>query len=82
MIEVSIRLLSPHEPLGREIGAIRIVNDGSGDEYVGNYDAVVYHQFDDEPPREGLLQSARIEGHERGDGWADLLRKVLEQAHG
>lgn len=82
MIEVSVRLLAPNEGVGREIGSIRIVNDGTGDWAVGNYDAVVYHQFDDALPRQGLFQTARIEGHKRAYGWAELLRKVLEQAHG
>jgi hypothetical protein len=67
MLVVKIQLW----PYGAEsaaypIAEIRIVNDGTGDVYVGNYDV-----------SSGEVR-ARVEGHERSGGAAALVRKAID----
>ncbi len=51
---------------------ILIVNDGTGDEINGNYDAQVFIA-------EKKIYQTRIEGHNRLLGWPDLVQKIADK---
>lgn len=49
---------------------VKIVNDGTGTEQIGNYDWSVYvNRF--------LIAEGRVMGHPRGDGWHGLLSRLI-----
>lgn len=49
---------------------VKIVNDGTGTDKIGNYDWEVYIN-------ERMIASGRVEGHPRGDGWYGLLSRLV-----
>ena len=51
---------------------VKIKNDGTGTEEVGNYDYSVNINYE-------TVGSGRIEGYERGYGWKVLIIKLAEQ---
>ena len=52
---------------------VAIHNDGTGTNESANYDVDVYIN-------EHLLTRLRVEGHNREDGWAELLRMIADES--
>lgn len=75
MIEVIVRLhdanASPRRP-SQELGALRIINDGTGDSDWGNY---LCTWIGGSPSHRDF----RIEGHPRDLGVCELLQRVFDQ---
>jgi len=78
MLKVTIDLLPFGSKLGREeVGLIEIVNDGSGNEHVGNYNVKLFKRLNGKKGRE-VWRQGRVEGFERkARGPYDLLRLAL-----
>jgi hypothetical protein len=53
---------------------IKIINDGTGDVRVGNYDYEVLINNE-------VIAKGRIEAHDRADQWPSLIRKLLQNAY-
>lgn len=53
---------------------IKIVNDGTGDVRIGNYNYEVL-------VNEEVIAKGRIEAHDRSERWPSLLRKLLQNAY-
>lgn len=47
-------------------------NDSTGTDNVGNYNVSVY-------VNQRLIDTARVEGHERKDGWRELVKKLAKK---
>jgi hypothetical protein len=56
---------------------LEVENDGSGDVTRGNYDVHVTLPSTSDPTT-GIVYRARVEGFERGRGWAALVRAAVE----
>jgi hypothetical protein len=73
VIRVTVDLLPmASEQRKSTLGKIVIVNDGTGDEYFGNYDVA---RFDGDR----VIRHVRVENHIRAEGWDALLRYALEE---
>jgi len=51
---------------------IKIINDGTGTQESANYDYFVYVNG-------WKIASGHVNGHNRADGWQELLRMIAEQ---
>lgn len=51
---------------------LKIWNDGSGTEEVGNYEWCAY-------VNEELIEDGVYEGHRRSEGWRSLVKKIMEK---
>lgn len=54
---------------------IKVTNDDTGDERVGNYDYAVL-------VGSTIIAEGRVDGHERSQGWKELIRKLLLNHYG
>jgi hypothetical protein len=72
VIRVDVTLL-PHGRVrgAAELGRIEIVNDGTGDEYFGNYDVEVQTPY--------KHSRVRIENYQRDQGWGPLVAEALHK---
>jgi hypothetical protein len=73
VIRVTVELLPGGSATRKsELGSINIVNDGTGDEIVGNYDVTL--------TKAGrVVQHIRVESHWRDEGWGELLRLAITE---
>jgi hypothetical protein len=72
MIVVSIELWPGGDHSNPKLlSAGAIINDGTGSQTLGNYDAAF------EVKGQGVKYTARIENHYRGTGVLELLKKVV-----
>ena len=55
----------------RVLEELKIVNDGTGDSYRGNYDVT---RFSDN----GVIDTTEIKGYDRGLGAFELVREAME----
>ncbi len=56
---------------------VTIHNDGTGGENDANYNCEVLVTVTSRELK--TIATARVEGHRRGDGWRELLKRVIEE---
>jgi len=52
--------------------SIQCINDRTGDDLSANYDYIIYVNMIE-------IARGRLEGHNRNDGWAALLKAIAER---
>ena len=71
MLKITIEVLPHGKKANRKVlGNATIINDSTGDEEIGNYDATVLG-----------ASPVRVEGFKRSDGVWKLLYKVLQEVY-